>query len=239
MNNELRELHDLLQSDDHKSKVYTLLSDKQIEWRFIPPHSPHFGGLLEAAVKSFKRHLKRVVGNELLTFEQFNTLIIEIEVILNSRPLTLISSDPNDLLVLTPGHFIIGDSLMSLRERDLRDIPSNRLSRWQHFQQLKQHFWNRWHKEYLSELIHRTKWSKGGHSIQEGTIVIFREDNVPPMQWPLRVIKVHPGADGVIRMATVQTAKSILDRGIKRLVPLPIQPDFEKSEQPAVETSGH
>ena len=63
----------------------------------------------------------------------------------------------------------------------------------------------------------------GGHNIQEGTIVILREDNVPSMQWPLdRVIKVHPGADGVIRTATVQTATSILDRGVKRFVPLPI-----------------
>lgn len=184
-------------------------------------------------MKSFKRHLKRVVGNELLTFEQFNTFIIEIESILNSRPLTPISIDPNELLVLTPGHFLVGDSLMSLRERDFRDTPSNRLSRWQHLQQLKQHFWTRWHKEYLNELINRNKWSKGGHSIQEGTIVILRKDNVPSMQWPLgRVIKVHPGADGIIRTATIQTATSILDRGVKRLAPLPIQPDLEKPEQP-------
>ncbi|XP_043597319.1 uncharacterized protein LOC122574157 [Bombus pyrosoma] len=193
-NNELRQLQDLLQSDDHNEKVNTFLSDKRIEWNFIPPHTPHFGGLWEAAVKSFKYHLRRVVGNELLTFEQFNTLIIEIESILNSRPLTPISTDPADLLALTPGHFLIGDSLTSLRERNFRDIPSNRLSRWQHIQQLKQHFWNRWHKEYLNELTNRTKWGKGGHSIQEGTIVILREDNVPSMQWPLgRVIKVYPG----------------------------------------------
>ena len=93
-NNELRELHDPLQSDDHNEKVNAFLANKQIEWRFIPPHSPHFGGLWEAAVKSSKRHLKLVVGNELLTFEQFNTLIIEIESILNLQPLTPIFTDP-------------------------------------------------------------------------------------------------------------------------------------------------
>ncbi|XP_033316243.1 uncharacterized protein LOC117214340 [Bombus bifarius] len=54
--NELRELHDLLQSDDHKEKVTAFLADKQIEWRFIPPHSPHFGGLWEAALANQTTH---------------------------------------------------------------------------------------------------------------------------------------------------------------------------------------
>ncbi|XP_060831683.1 uncharacterized protein LOC132915932 [Bombus pascuorum] len=221
-NNELRELRNLLRSDDHKAKVQSFLADRQIEWHFIPPNSPHFGGLWEAAVKSFKRHLRRVAGNELLSLEGLNTLIIEIESILNSRPLTPISTDPNDLLVLTPGHFLIGDSLTCLRDREFTDTPTNRLSSWQHIQQLKQHFWRRWHREYLNELNVRNKWSKGSHDIREGTIVLLRDDNAPPMQWPLgRIIKVHPGADGIIRTATVRTATNSIDRSIKRMVPLP------------------
>ncbi|XP_033180022.1 uncharacterized protein LOC105681646 [Bombus impatiens] len=246
-NNDLRELYELLKSDDHIEKVTTFLANKQIEWHFILPHSPHFGGLWEAAVKSFKHHFRRIVGNELLTFEQFNTLVIEIEAVLNSRSLTLISTDPKDLLVLTPDYFLIGKSLMSLRERDFRDTPSNRLSRWQHIQKLKQYFWKRWHKEYLNQLNNRSKWTKGEylnqlnnrskwtkgeHSIQEGTIVPLREDNVPSMHWPLgRVVKVHPGADGIIRTATVQTSSSLLDRGVKRLVPLPCHPAQDESGQ--------
>lgn len=155
-------------------------------------------------MKSFKRHLRRVVGNELVTFEHFNILIIETESILNSRPLAPISIDPNNVVVLTSGHFPIGDCLMSLRERDFRDTSSNRLFKWQYIQQLKQHFWNRWHRIYLNELISRNKWSKGGHSIREGTIVIIRKDNVPSMQWPLcRVIKVHLDVDDIIPTATV------------------------------------
>ncbi|XP_043604817.1 uncharacterized protein LOC122577554 [Bombus pyrosoma] len=221
-NIKLRELRNLLQSDDHKVKVQSSLADRRIEWRFIPPNSPHFDDLWEAALKSFKRHLRRDVGNELLTFENINTLIIEIEAILNSRPLTPISTDPNDLLVLTTGHFLNGDSLTSFRERDFRDTPSNRLSSWQHLQKIKQHFCRRWHREYLNELNIRNKWSKDSHGIREGTIVILGEDNVPPMQWPLgRVIKVQPGVDGIIRAATVRTATSTLDRSIKRTVLLP------------------
>lgn len=96
-------------------------------------------------MKSFKRHLIRVVGVELLTFEHLNTLVIEVEAILNSRPLTPISSDLNDPPVLTPGHFLISDTLTSLRERDFRMVPTSRLSNWQRIRQIKQHFWSRWY----------------------------------------------------------------------------------------------
>ncbi|XP_046145766.1 uncharacterized protein LOC123989132 [Osmia bicornis bicornis] len=227
-NNELREIQRLIRSDEHNGKVQSFLAQRSIEWSFIPPRAPHFGGLWEAAVKSFKNHLLRVAGTELFTFEDFNTLIIEIESILNSRPLTPMSSDPNDLLVLTPGHFLIGDSLTSLRERDFIDMPQNRLSSWQFIQRIKQHFWARWHREYLNELTRRTKWSKGEHPIKEGTLVLLREDNVPPMQWALgRVLRTYPGSDGIIRTVTIKTAASELDRSVKRLVPLPYQVEEE------------
>ncbi|CAK9826223.1 hypothetical protein ANTRET_LOCUS4105 [Anthophora retusa] len=234
-NNELQKLQELIKSDDHNRKVNTFLATRSIVWNFIPPRAPHFGGLWEAAVKAFKHHLIRVAGTELFTFEDFNTLIIEIESILNSRPLTPMSSDPNDLLVLTPGHFLIGDSLTSLRDREFTDVPSNRLSAWQHIQKIKRHFWNRWHREYLNELTRRGKWVKGTHPIKEGAIVLLREDHVPPMQWALgRVLKIHPGSDGIVRVVTVKTATNVLDRSVKHLAPLPYQPEEDQNlAQPA------
>ncbi|GBN34045.1 hypothetical protein AVEN_176285-1 [Araneus ventricosus] len=68
------------------------LLSENIEWKFIPPKSPNLGGLSEAGVKSFKHHLKRVVGNAHLTLEEFLTIILEIESVLNSRPLTNLST---------------------------------------------------------------------------------------------------------------------------------------------------
>ncbi|XP_043258048.1 uncharacterized protein LOC122400589 [Colletes gigas] len=110
------------------------------------------------------------------------------------------------------------------KERDYRDVPPNRLSSWKHIQQIKQHFWTRWRREYLNELTSRSKWKKGNHFIKEA-IVLLKEDNVPPTHWPLgQVIKIHPGSDGVVRAATVKTSASVLDRSVKKLVPLPNQP---------------
>ncbi|XP_015121007.1 uncharacterized protein LOC107043858 [Diachasma alloeum] len=192
---ELKEIHNFLQNEDQQQKIIHFATSKEIRWHFIPAHSPNLGGLWEAAVKSFKHHLRRIVTNELLTFEELNTLVIEIEAVLNSRPLTPLSTDPNDPIALTPGHFLIGDSLTNLRGPDFRDTPTNRLFSWQHLQKLKQDFWARWHRE-------------REHHIKEGTVVIMKEDNLPPMQWALgKVIKTHAGADGIIRAVTVKTAK--------------------------------
>lgn len=175
-NNELKELHDLLVSEKHNESVHNFQEDKGITWKFIPPRSPHCGELWEAAVESFKGHLKRAVNTDLFTFEQFNTLVIEIEVILNFRCLTPLSSDPNDLTVLTPSHFLIRDFLLGLPEQNFTDVATNRLSTWQHIQKVKRDFWVRWQAEYLHELNVRRKWCKGDHSLRQGSVVLIGDD---------------------------------------------------------------
>nr|XP_033323536.1 uncharacterized protein LOC117218910 [Megalopta genalis] len=125
--NEIAELLTLVRSRDHNDQVARHLTNVGIVWHCSPPRSPHFGGLWEAAVKSFKHHLIRTVGDTLLTYEQLNTYVVQIEAILNSRPLTPLSSDPNDLQSLTPAHFLIGESLTSLPEHDFTTIATNNI----------------------------------------------------------------------------------------------------------------
>lgn len=221
-NRELKELRDLFISQQFNEKVTNSLTSDDISWHFIPPRSPHFGGLWEAGVKSAKTHLKKVLGSSILTFEELNTVLIQIEAVLNSRPLTSFTNDPNDLRALTPGHFIIGDSLTSIPEPDLSAIPLNRLSRWQKVQKLQQEFWSRWSKEYLPELQERTKWKINASNIKIGTLVLMKEDNIPSFKWPLgRVIEVHAGSDEVVRVVTLKTATGTFKRAVQKVCPFP------------------
>ncbi|KMQ88602.1 hypothetical protein RF55_11884 [Lasius niger] len=128
------------------------MAEQGIDWSFIPAYSPHFGGLWEAGIKSVKHHLKRVAANALLTFEEFYTLLVQIEAILNSRPLTPLSSDPNDFSCLTPAHFLIGRPFNAVSDPNVLYIKESRLSIWQRLQQIQQNLWERWNKEYISEL---------------------------------------------------------------------------------------
>lgn len=195
----------------------------KIEWHFNPPSAPHFNGLAEAGVRSVKTHLSRVVGEQVLTYEELYTLLTKIEAVLNSRPLSPMSSDPNDMLPLTPGHFLILEPLnSSVPEPDLSRLPSNRLNRWQLLNQMYGHFWDRWKKEYLHTLQQRSKWHRPVSQLEVGTMVLVKNDNRPPNHWAIaRVSKVHPGADGVVRVVTLQGATGQFQRPVVKLCPLP------------------
>nr|XP_012218938.1 PREDICTED: uncharacterized protein LOC105670157 [Linepithema humile] len=223
-NNQLKEIYVLLNSEDHKERINKYSSEHRITWHFIPPLAPHFGGLWESSVKLFKHHLKRVIGDSLFTFEELNTFTTEVEGILNSRPITAISSDPNDMLVLSPAHFLIGKPITTLPEVDMSSVPDNRLSNWQHISKVRQDFWKRWNLEYLNELQVRNKWTKDGPKLTNGTVVLVKEKNSPCTQWTLgRIEKVIPDEDGVIRTAIIKTAFGEIKRAAKSLCPLPVE----------------
>ncbi|XP_072379426.1 uncharacterized protein [Diabrotica undecimpunctata] len=109
---------------------HEFLASQNITWKFIPPRSPHWGSLWETSIKSAKSLLIKITGNSVYTFEQFCTILAQVEAVLNSRPLFPLSTDPLDLQPLTPGHFLIGAPLLSYPEVDISYTPDNRLKRW-------------------------------------------------------------------------------------------------------------
>ncbi|GFW27426.1 integrase catalytic domain-containing protein [Trichonephila clavipes] len=173
------------------------LSSEGNSWNFMPPRAPNFGGLWEAGVKSFKFYLKRAVGNFKMTLEEFLTIITQIEGILNSRPITLLSEDTDDLEVLTPGHFLIGRSITSISEPNLLDKSESTLSRWQKLAKILQRIWTKWSRDYLNNLQQRNKWQFHKDNVKLNTRVLIKDNNLPVNKWSLsRITKLFPDTDG-------------------------------------------
>jgi hypothetical protein len=220
---ELRFIHqEVIKSELFKNFISNC-AENNVEWHFIPPRSPHVGGIWEAGIKSMKFHFKRIIGQSLFTYEEMYTCLTLIEACLNSRPITPLSSNPDDLSPLTPGHFLIGTALTAPAESDVTEINIHRLDQWQKIQQVRQHFWKRWSREYIVELQQRSKWATSTRPAAVGDIVIVHEDNIPPLCWSLgRIEAVQPGRDGKVRTVSVRTKSGVVKRSVHKLSPLPV-----------------
>ncbi|XP_074115227.1 uncharacterized protein LOC141537921 [Cotesia typhae] len=215
------------QGTRESSEIFDALTVNEIIWHFNPPAAPHMGGKWEAAVKSMKHHLTRTIGESSFTFEEFTTLLHQVEAILNSRPLESLSQDPQDLSALTPGHLLIGRALNAIPEPSLLELNIARLSRWQFIQQRIQCFWKHWSNSYIQRHLAQTKWHRAYNNITIGSLVLLTDERTPPTRWPLaRVTAVHPGNDELIRVATIETVNGTLTRPITKLAVLPLAPEL-------------
>ena len=219
-----RELRKMLREAEIQwDGVARTLANEGIQWRFIPPGAPHFGGLWEAAVKSAKSHLKRIVGLHTLTFEEFSTLLTEIEYAMNSRPLTPLSGEPCDLEAITPWHLLTGHAPWTLPE-PINETSLNHLAHWDFVKGLRDNFWKRWSQEYLNTLQQRNKWTRITRDLQVDDLVLIVDASLlQRRRWPLgRVTEVHPGRDGRVRVATINTTTGTYVRPITKLCRLPM-----------------
>ncbi|XP_043865734.1 uncharacterized protein LOC122757501 [Drosophila mojavensis] len=173
--NEMSQLHT---SREHNEVVARKLAEQSIKWNFIPPYTPHWGGKWESAVRSVKLHLRRVIGNTVITFEQMRTLLTQIEAVVNSRPLCATSD--TEIGFLSPAHFLIGRTYTAVPDGSYAEVPTNRLGYWQHTQAMLQGFWKRWQQEYLTALQQRPKWSTKMPNISLGDIVLIKDSHTLP-----------------------------------------------------------
>ncbi|XP_046868719.1 uncharacterized protein LOC124461206 [Drosophila willistoni] len=216
----LDEMQKLLASQPHIEKVRNALANDGIQWVFIPPHAPHWGGKWESAVRCVKLHIRRVIGKSTLTYEQMRTLLAQVSAVVNSRPLCY-NSD-TDINYLSPAHFLIGRPLTTIPEADLGHIPVGRLGYWQSIQSMMQGFWKQWHQEYLTTLQQRPKWTTTTPNIAVGDVVLVKESNTPPAHWHLAlVLEAYPGKDQLVRAVRLKTSSGELTRPITKVAVLP------------------
>ena len=216
-NNELRECID----DWNQHKIGSVLSQEGIQWVFNPPAAPHMGGVWERLVRSCKKALNVVLQNQVLTDEVLQTAFAEVEWVVNSRPLTQVTSDLDDLEALTPNHFLIGRGSLNLPPGIFVDKEISSRKRWRQAQVIANHIWNRWLREYLPGLITRKKWTQPTVNVKVGDLVLVVDRAASRGSWPLgRIVKVFPGLDSIVRSADVKTKFGVMRRPVTKLAVL-------------------
>ena len=204
--------------DWNQRAICEFLRLKNISWKFNPPYASHMGGVWERVIRSIRKILTALLGQQLVNEEMLRTLMAELQGILNSRPLTPVSNDPKDLEPLTPNHLLLLRANPNLPPGVFakEDIYCKR--RWRQVQYMSDIFWKRWLKEYLPTLQLRQKWCNPRRCFAVNDLVLVVDGNVPRGKWPLaRVVQVHRGKDGYVRSAEVRTNASMLVRPISKL----------------------
>ena len=210
----------------NQKKIHCAMTRKGIKWKFIAARSPHWGGVWERLVQSTKKVLYPILRGQTLTDEMLQTALCIVENILNDRPLTRVSTDPDDDLPLTPNMLLTARRCESLPPGvfEKRDIYSRRYWRQANF--LADCFWRRWIAEYLPTLQTRSKWYNVQNNLKEGDLVLVSDEQLHRGQWPLgKVIEPIQGHDGLVRSAKVKFEGTIKTRPIVKLCRLELDSD--------------
>jgi len=207
------------------------LSKSGTEWRFIPKRAPWFGGFWERLIGLTKLTLKKVLGRAFTTLNSLQTLIVEIEAILNGRPLTYVPTDASDPDPITPAHLLYGRKIVCVPyyvtpQYDMCDPDFGEAevqSRAKKQAALLQHFWSRWKREYLTGLrdFHHIK-SSNADTVKPGSVVLVHDDT-PRINWRLAVVEdTIVGEDGLVRAANIRTSTGRTNRPVIKLYPLEV-----------------
>ncbi|UYV79297.1 hypothetical protein LAZ67_17001985 [Cordylochernes scorpioides] len=185
---------------------------KRIEWKFIPPTAAWWGGWWERLIRSLKDILKRMLGTSTLTYQQLMTLLCHAEAVMNGRPMTYVSDDPNDLVTISPSMFLQEQTDVEFPEcQNMGSNPTTQKLRY--LNKLKEELKSRFRKEYLSLLVQRNR-RIYNPKLQAGDVVLVGMDNKKRNFWPLAVIEeILFGRDGVNRLVKIKTGGSMWNNG--------------------------
>lgn len=176
------------------------------------------GGVWERLIRSIRKVLTSVANEQTLTDETLHTFMCLAENIVNSRPLSTVSDDPQDVNPLTPNHILMprATPVIPFGVFDKKDMYVRR--RWKQCQYLADLFWSRWRKEYMPTLQIRSKWLHRKRNLRVGDIVLLIDDQLPRNCWALgRVLETYAGHDELVRSVKVLTRNNSLVRPVHKL----------------------
>ena len=182
--------------------VKNYLAESGTTWIFNPPHASHMGGAWERLIGIARRILNAILlrdrGN--LTHEILSTFMAEVTAIMNARPLTSISYDPESTCLLTPSLLLTQKSspasypFPAFGQKDLLQ------KQWKHVQVLAEEFWQKWRSEYLHGLQTRRKWTSVKQDVSVGDVVLMKDNACARNDWPIGLVqRVFPSVDGRVR----------------------------------------
>ncbi|XP_062538142.1 uncharacterized protein LOC134206441 [Armigeres subalbatus] len=201
----------------------TTFTTAQTRWCFISLAAPHMGSAWERLVRSVKEALGTIAEARTPDDEVLETVLLEAEALINSRPLTYIPLESADEEALTPNHFILGSSNGDKCPAiEPADNPVVLRSSWRLSQAITQRFWTRWVKEYLPLITRRSKWFEEVRDIEPGDLVLVVGGTAKDQWIRGRVETVIPGRDGKVRQAIVRTATGVLRRPAVKLAVLDV-----------------
>ena len=197
--------------DVEAKPVKNYLVESGINWIFNPPHSSHFGGVWERMIGVARKILDAMLVNvKHLTHEILLTLMAEVTSIMNARPLTPVSADPDFPLPLTPATLLTMKTNHAVESFKEEDFNSKDLfkAEWRRVQHLANTFWSRWRTEYLPTLQIRRMWHEDGRNVGNGDIVLLRDNTVHRNEWPMGVIvNTNVSEDNRVRSVDVRLGK--------------------------------
>lgn len=202
------------------------------KWLFNPPLAPHMGGSWERMVRSVKVAMAAIANHPRHPNDEvLETIAIEAESIINSRPLTYIPLDSADQEALSPNHFLLyGVQGVNQPSQELNIDYTTLRDSWRLAQYLVDTFWRRWVHEYLPTLTRRTKWFHPVKPMRPGDLVVVVEDGKRNGWLRGRIVEVVKGKDGQVRRAVVQTSKGMVSRLAIKLAILDVRGATEDSE---------
>ena len=178
------------------------------KWLFNSPHASHMGGVWERMIGVVRRILDSImlqVANTPLTHEVLVTFMAEVSAIVNARPLTSVSTDPENPQILTPAMLLTQktDEAFHLDTDCSKDLYR---AQWKRVQALAETFWRRWKVEYLACLQQRRKWTGTTRNLRQGDIVLLKDKEAHRNDWPVGIVeKCTPSTDGLTQSVSVRT----------------------------------